>query len=88
MTRRAKAAFLRFKASTAGRSTGGGIVKTIVGITVGFIVAAALLPTAFTQIYNANTTGWNSAAVAVWNLLPLLGVVGLMIAVVAYAKLR
>ncbi|RLE46130.1 MAG: hypothetical protein DRJ31_10380 [Candidatus Methanomethylicota archaeon] len=63
-------------------------MSIVVGICVSFILAAALLPTAFEQIYTVDTTNWSAAAQTVWNLLPLMGVVGLLVAIVAYVKLR
>ena len=57
-----------------------GLVITIFLI---FIVGAAVLPTAFSQWFNANTTGWPTATQTLWPLVPLLGVV-VVIAILAY----
>lgn len=41
-------------------------------------VAAAILPTAFAAIFDVNTSGWGAAG-TLWDLLPLLAVVGLLV---------
>ena len=48
-----------------------------------FIVGAAILPTAFSQWFNASTTGWPVATQTLWPLVPLLGIV-VVIALLAY----
>ncbi len=63
-------------------------VKIAVGIFVVFILAANLLPTAFDQIFNASTGSWSSDVVTLWELLPLLGVVALLLMLVGWATDR
>jgi len=58
-------------------------IGMIITIFLVFILGAAVLPTAFSQWFNANTTGWPTATQTLWPLVPLLGVVAL-IAIVAY----
>ncbi len=55
----------------------------VITLFIAFMLAGALLPTAFSQIFNADTAGWGDATVTVWILLPLMGAIGLMIAVIA-----
>lgn len=61
-------------------------VSMAVAVFVTFILAANILPTAFTQIFNASTAGWNSDVVTLWELLPLLGVVTLLLLMVGWAQ--
>lgn len=58
-------------------------VGMVIGIFLVFIVGAAVLPTAFSQWFNASTVGWPTATQTLWPLVPLLGVV-VMIAILAY----
>ena len=47
-------------------------------IPVSVLVAAVLIPAAFSSIYGANTSGWNSAVVTVFQvLLPVLTVIAI-----------
>ena len=59
-------------------------VKMAVGVFIMFILMANLLPTAFNQIFNASTTNWTSDVVTLWELLPLLGVVGILLLLVSW----
>ena len=61
-----------------------GLVITIFLV---FIVGAAVLPTAFSQWFNASTTGWPTATQTLWPLVPLLGVV-VLIAIIAFEASR
>ncbi|AAQ13736.1 hypothetical protein [His 1 virus] len=61
-------------------------VEMAVGIFVVIILAANLLPTAFDQIFNASTSSWNSDVTTLWELLPLLSVVGLLLMFVYWAR--
>ena len=63
-------------------------VKMAVGIFVIFILGANLLPTAFDQIFNASTSNWSSDVATLWELLPLLGVVALLLLLVGWATDR
>jgi L-cystine uptake protein TcyP (sodium:dicarboxylate symporter family) len=58
-------------------------VGMVIGIFLVFIIGAAILPTAFSQWFNANTTGWPTATQTLWPLVPLLGIV-VIIAILAY----
>ena len=63
-------------------------VKMAVGIFVVFIMMANLLPTAFDQIFNASTSNWSSDVVTLWELLPLLGVIAVLLLLVGWATDR
>lgn len=57
-------------------------VGLVITIFLVFILGAAVLPTAFSQWFNASTTGWPTATQTLWPLVPLLGVI-VLIAIVA-----
>lgn len=52
----------------------GGMMSTgaIIGLVIGVVILAALLPTAITAINDANTTGWNATQLAIWGILGLI----------------
>ena len=70
----------RYIQKRTGTSLSMGLVITIFLV---FILGAATLPTAFSQWFNATTTGWPTATQTLWPLVPLLGVVALN-AIIAY----
>lgn len=70
-------------------------VRFAVGIFVVFVLAANLLPTAFDQIFNTTNdttngtaSNWSSDVVTLWELLPLLGVMALLLLAVGWATDR
>ena len=63
-------------------------VNMAVGVFIMFILMANLLPTAFDQIFNASTSSWTSDVVTLWELMPLLGVVGVLLLLVSWATDR
>ena len=63
-------------------------VKMAVGIFVVFILMANLIPTAFDQIFNASTSSWSSDVVTLWELLPLMGVIAILLLLVGWATDR
>lgn len=56
-------------------------VSYIIGIVIGLVLLGALMPTAFSSIFNANTTGWDPNTVTIFALIPLF------VAVIFIAKL-
>lgn len=63
------------------------VIMYIVGGLVVMIVASALVPTALTAFHGANTTGWTTSEIAIFSVLGVLFVVGLLIGIV-YMALR
>lgn len=56
--------------------------EAVINIFVVLLLAAILLPIAFTQIFNANTTGWDSNTVTIFALLPIISVIALVLVLV------
>jgi hypothetical protein len=58
--------------------SGGLLIETAILIPVSILVAAVLIPPAFSAVYGANTTGWDAAVITVWQvLLPTITIVAL-----------
>jgi hypothetical protein len=51
------------------------MVQHIKNIFVEIILAAILLPIAFTMFYSSNTTGWSATSLLVWAVLPVVAIV-------------
>ena len=67
----------------------GNMGEGVINIFVVILLAAILLPIAFTQIFNANTTGWDDNTVTIFGLLPVISSVALiLILVYAYYQRR
>lgn len=63
--------------------------EKVIGVFVTILLTAILIPVAFGQIFNANTTGWDSNTVTVFSLIPIIGVVAIiLILVYAYYSRR
>jgi len=54
-----------------------GEISDIVKLSIAAIVAAALIPTAVTQVSTVNTSGWNQTAATLWPLVPVFLVLGI-----------
>jgi len=53
-----------------------GRMSTVVILAIALFVVGILIPPALQQIYGANTSGWNSAVVTVFQvLLPVLAII-------------
>jgi len=59
----------------------------VINIFVVVLLGAILLPLAFSQIFNANVTGWDTNTKTVFKLIPIIAVVALIITLV-YAYYR
>lgn len=55
-----------------------GLIGGIIGITVGAVLLANVF---ITQIKSVNTSEWDSGEVALWGVLSLVGIVGLVMGV-------
>lgn len=52
----------------------------IIGLAISVIVMAAVLPSALTTLFDTNTTGWSTGAVALWDALPLVIIAAIVVA--------
>jgi len=62
-----------------------GLVGVVIGVFVSLILVAATFPTAFQQIFTANTSGWTSSTVSLWQLIPLIGALSVVLLLVGLA---
>ena len=63
-------------------------VGNIISLVIGLIVLAIMLPVALTELMDVDTTGWATSVAAVWDLLPILAVLGGLVMIVGYASMR
>lgn len=61
--------------------------EAVVNIFIVILLAAILLPIAFSLIFDANTTGWDSTTVTIFGLIPLIGTIALVL-VLVYAYVQ
>jgi hypothetical protein len=61
------------------------IIMYVVGALVICVLAGALLPTALTSLHSANTTGWTSGEVAIFGVIGVIILVGIVIGIVYMA---
>jgi len=52
-------------------------VKIAMGVIVVLLVVALLAPVAINQISSTDTATWDADVVTFWNILPLLGILGI-----------
>lgn len=60
-------------------------IELVVGVLVGSLLAAYLLPIAIDALVDANTTNWGSDVTQLWDLLPLIIVLAIFLLFVAWA---
>jgi len=57
-----------------------------VGVFVTLLLAAALIPVAFDLIFNASTSSWTNNTSTLWNLIPLVSIVAVLLLFVGWAN--
>jgi len=67
------------------RAVASQLVAVVIGIFVSLILVAATFPTAFQQIFTANTSGWTASTVSLWQLIPLIGALSVVLLLVGLA---
>lgn len=55
-------------------------------ILVACLLAAALLPVAVETLIGVNTTTWSTGAVAIWDALPIIILVGVLLGFLAFSR--
>ena len=63
---------------------GGWAVKILIGM----LLASILLPIAISNLIGADQTGWDASTVALWAIIPIAIVIGLVIAVFRSSGLK
>lgn len=54
----------------------------VINIFIVALLAGILLPIGFSQVFNANTTGWDSNTVTIFGLIPVIASVALILILV------
>jgi hypothetical protein len=62
--------------------------STIVTMAIGIIVLAALVPTALETLFDVDTTNWSAGARAIWDVLPIVILAGLLVAFTVFKRRR
>jgi hypothetical protein len=55
------------------------VTAKIKEVFVAILLAAILLPIAFTMFYNTSTAGWSATTVLVWAVLPVIAIVVILL---------
>ena len=64
------------------------VVGLVVAVFIVAILASALLPTAFNSMFGANTSSWDEGTVAIWNVLPIIFIIVVLLGVLVLAGLK
>ena len=78
----------QFAADSRAQSGASAAVEVIVGLVVGGLMAAFLLPMAINEIVGVSTTDWGSGAAELWGLLPVVIVLAVFLFFVGLALNR
>jgi uncharacterized membrane protein len=70
------------------KGIGGTAVTAIVGLVVALVVLANLAPIALESLMDVDTTGWDTEVEAIWGVLIILIVVGLLFLVWRFVESR
>lgn len=57
------------------------LIVAIIGISIAFIIAAAILPTAINNMVSVNTTTWDNSTESLFDQIPLFGVIAIVVSV-------
>ena len=55
------------------------VTAKIKEVFVAILLAAILLPIAFTMFYNTSTAGWGATTILVWAVLPVISIVVILL---------
>lgn len=53
----------------------------VVKVLIGMLLASVLLPVAISNIIGADQSGWDASTIALWAIIPIAIVIGLVVAV-------
>ena len=56
--------------------------EKVIGVFITILLAGILLPIALGTIFSANTTGWDANTVTIFELLPIISVVAIILVLV------
>ncbi len=53
----------------------------VIGLLIGLLIASVILPVAFANVFGADQSGWDASTIALWALIPIAVVIGLVVKV-------
>ena len=56
-------------------------IGKIIMLVLGVYVTAALIPGAITTLSNTSTDGWDASTIALWGIIPLIVIIGIVWAI-------
>lgn len=62
------------------------VMEKIIGIAIGAILVASIAPTAISQLVNASTSGWGTAELAVWGVVPVFVVLAFLFVILSFIR--
>lgn len=64
------------------------LLAAVVLLPIALLLVGVLGGVAITAIFNVSTTGWDTATVTVWNLLPIIAIIAIFLAFLAVVGLK
>lgn len=64
------------------------IMAAVIIIPVALILIAALGGVAIGLIFNVNQTGWDTATITIWNIIPIIAIIVIFLAMLAVVGLK
>lgn len=63
-------------------------MNRVIEVTVIILIAVALIPGAITAFVGVDTTTWPDTVALVWNLLPVLGLLGVALGMLYFVRTK
>ena len=60
--------------------------SSIISLVIALIVLAIMMPIALTEFFLANTSGWDTSVLRLWEIIPIFAIIGIVLAVVGTVK--
>ena len=59
---------------------------TIISLAIALIIMAIMVPIALSEFFLANTTGWGTSTVRLWDIIPIFVVITIVMSVIGTAR--
>ena len=60
--------------------------STIISLAIALIIMAIMVPIALSEFFLANTSGWGSSTVRLWDIIPIFVVITIVMSVISTAR--
>lgn len=64
-------------------ATAKSIIASVIAVVLGTYMISALAPQAITTLFNVNTTGWGADSITLFNVLPIMVILTLVVIIVS-----